>query len=121
MYYIQSKLNPADLGTKFERFHDVYKEIGDDSLFRKGPECLELGIEEAVRRKQLIPIDKIMPSQREKESAALEMIKLHQLVITKNRAEGLKKPICPTIGGKNILLSGYARKSTKTFCQILTY
>ena len=28
---------------------------------------------------------------------------------------------CPVIGGKNILLSGYARKSAKTFCQILTY
>ena len=64
MYYIQSKLNPADLGTKFEKFYEVYKEIGDDSLFRKGPEYLKLGIEEAVRRKQLIPIDKIMPSQK---------------------------------------------------------
>ena len=90
MFYIQSNLNPADLGTKFDRFQNVYKEIGDDSLFRKGPACLEFGVEEAVRRKQLIPIDKIMPSQREKESAALEMIKLHQLVLTKNRGERLK-------------------------------
>ena len=87
MYYIQSKLNPADLGTKFDRFQDVYKQIGNDSLFRKGPVCLEFGVEEAVRKKQLIPIDKIMPLQREKESAALEMIKLHQLVLTKSRGE----------------------------------
>ena len=74
----------------------MYKEIGDDSLFRKGPECLKFGIEEAVRRKQLIPIDKIMPSQIEKESAALEIIKLHQLVITKNRTESLKRSIGPS-------------------------
>ena len=37
-----------------------------------------------------------MPSQREKESAALEIIKLHQLVITKNRAESLKKSVGPS-------------------------
>ena len=95
MYYIQSKFNPADLGTKFDRFHNVYKEIGDDSLFRKGPACLEFGIEEAVRKKLLIPIDSICPTQQEKESAALEMIKLHQLVLTKNRGERLKKSIGP--------------------------
>ena len=95
MFYIQSKHNPADLGTKFEKFYEVYKDIGDDSLFRRGPDCLKLGIEEAVRRKQLIPIDKIMPSQIEKESAALEIIKLHQLVITKNRTENLRKSADP--------------------------
>ena len=39
MYYIKSKLNPADLGTKFDKFHRTYEEIGDDSLFRKGPAC----------------------------------------------------------------------------------
>ena len=96
MYYIQSKFNPANLGTKFDRFHNVYKEIGDDSLFRRGPACLEFGIEEAVRKKQLIPIDSICPTQQEKDSAALEMIKLHQLVLTKNRDESLKKSVSPT-------------------------
>ena len=82
MYYIRSKLNPADLGTKFDRFHKTYEEIGDDSLFRRGPACLEQGIEEAVRMKDLIPIDCISPSQKEKDLAALEVIKLHQLVLT---------------------------------------
>ena len=82
MYYIKSKFNPADLGTKFDRFHNAYKNLGDDSLFRKGPACLKLGIEEAVRRKELIPIDNISPSPEEKDLAALEVIKLHQLVIT---------------------------------------
>ena len=76
MYYIKSKLNPADLGTKFDKFHRTYEEIGDDSLFRKGPACLEQGIEEAVRRKDLIPIDSISPSQKEKDLAALDFIKL---------------------------------------------
>ena len=82
MYYIKSKLNPADLGTKFDKFHRTYEDIGDDSLFRKGPTCLKYGVEEAVRKKDLIPIDSISPSQEEKDSAALEVIKLHQLVLT---------------------------------------
>ena len=64
---------------------------------------MESGIEEAVRKKQLIPIDSICPTQQEKESAALEMIKLHQLVLTKNRGERLKKSIGPTEAGVNIL------------------
>ena len=95
MYYIKSKLNPADLGTKFERFSKTYENIGDDSLFMKGPACLEYGIEEAVKRKDLIPIDSIMPTQNEKDLAALEVIKLHQLVLTKNRKENLRKPVSP--------------------------
>ena len=55
MYYIKSKQNPADLGTKFDRFHVTYEEIGDDSLFRKGPACLVHGIEEAVKMKKSDP------------------------------------------------------------------
>ena len=92
MYYIRSKQNPADLGTKFDRFHVTYEEIGDDSLFRKGPACLVHGIEEAVKMKNLIPINSISPSQKEKDLAALEVIKLHQLVLTKDRNELLKNP-----------------------------
>ena len=95
MYYIKSKLNPADLSTKFDKFHRTYEDIGDDSLFRKGPACLEHGIEEAVRRKDLIPIDSISPSQKEKDLAALEVIKLHKLVLTQNRKEKLRKPVSP--------------------------
>ena len=95
MYYIKSKLNPADLGTKFDKFHRVYEDIGDDSLFRKGPVCLKYGIEEAVRRKDLIPIHSISPSQEEKDSATLEIIKLHQLVLTQDRKEKLRKPVTP--------------------------
>ena len=49
----------------------------------------------AVRRKDLIPIDSISPTQNEKDSAALEVIKLHQLVLTKDREENLRKPISP--------------------------
>ena len=95
MYYIKSKSNPADLDTKFDRFHNTYKHLGDDSLFRKGPECLKLGIEEAVRRKELIPIGNISPSPEERNLAALEVIKLHQLVITQDRKENLKKKVTP--------------------------
>ena len=72
-----------------------YEEIGDDSLFRKGPACLKYGIEEAVRRKDLIPIYSISPSQEEKDSAALEVIKLHQLVLTQDRKKKLRKPVTP--------------------------
>ena len=55
MYYIRSKDNPADLGTKFEKFHNTYQNLGDDSLFRKGPDCLRMGIEEAVKSNKLDP------------------------------------------------------------------
>ena len=65
-------------------------------MFRKGLKCLKLGIEEAVRRKNLIPIDNISPSSEEKDAAALETIKLHQLVITQDRKENLKKHVTPS-------------------------
>ena len=93
MYYIRSKDNPADLGTKFEKFHNTYQNFGDDSLFRKGPECLRMGIEKAVKSNKLVPINKISPTQLEKDMAALEVIKLHQLVITENQEENLVKNI----------------------------
>ena len=40
MYYIRSKENPSDMGTKFENFKQAYQMLDDDSLFRKGPKCL---------------------------------------------------------------------------------
>ena len=96
MYYIRSKDNPADIGTKFDKFQNTYKILGDDSLFRKGPSCLRLGIEEAVRQNELIPIGKISPTTTEKDLAALEVIKVHQLVITENQEENLVKTIEPS-------------------------
>ena len=53
MYYIKSEDNPADIGTKFNKFLNTYKCLGDDSLFRQGPKCLKAGIEEAVRQNEL--------------------------------------------------------------------
>ena len=91
-----SEDNPADLGTKFDKFHNTYRCLGDDSPFRRGPDCLRLGIEEAVKRKELVPISKISPTATEKDLAALEVIKLHQLVITQNQEENLKKTIEPS-------------------------
>merc|ERR1712131_351042 len=67
MFYIKSGDNPADIGTKFSRFQNTFKILGDDSLFRQGHRCLKQGIEEAVRRNELIPIDKISPTSEEKE------------------------------------------------------
>ena len=94
--FIKSKDNPADLGTKFEKFQNTYKFLGDDSLFRRGTECLRLGIEEAVKQNELIPISKISPTTKEKDLAALEIVKLHQLVITENQEERLIKTIEPS-------------------------
>ena len=71
MCYIKSKDNPADLGTKFEKFHNTYQNLGDDLLFRKGPDCLRMGIEEAVKSNKLVPISKISPTPLEKDMAAL--------------------------------------------------
>ena len=93
MYYIKSEENPADLGTKFKNFSNTYLALTDESLFRRGPECLKMGIEAAVSANRLVPIDKISPTQIEKNMAALEVVKLHQLVITENRDENLKKEL----------------------------
>ena len=87
MYFIKSEENPADLGTKFKNFSNTYLALTDESLFRRGPECLKMGIEAAVSSNRLVPIDKISPSQVEKDMAALEVVKLHQLVITENQDE----------------------------------
>ena len=91
MYYIKSKENPADLGTNFKYFNQTYQMLDDDSLFRNGPECLKMGIKEAVTSKRLIPIDKISLSKVEKDMAALEVVKLHQLVITENKNKNFMK------------------------------
>ena len=50
-----------------------------------------MGIKVAVTSKRLMPIDKISPSQVEKDMAALEVVKLHQLVITENKNENFMK------------------------------
>ena len=89
MFYIKSGDNPADMGTKFIRFQNTFKNLGDDSLFRQGPRCLKKGIQEAIRSNELIPVDKISPTNEEKDLAALEVVKLHQLVITHQREENL--------------------------------
>ena len=73
--------------------HNTYLALNDESLFRKGPECLKMGIKAAVSSNRLVPIDKISPTPLEKDMAALEVVKLHQLVITENRDENLKKEI----------------------------
>ena len=52
-------------------------------------------IEEAVRRNELIPIEKISSTSEEKDSAALEVVKLHQLVITDHQDENLTKAVEP--------------------------
>ena len=82
VYYIKSKDNPSDLGTKFDHFKHAYQMLDDNSLFRNGPKCLEKGIEAAVASKRLIPLDNISLMAEEKALAALEIVKFHKLVIT---------------------------------------
>ena len=65
--------------------------LNDDPLFRNGPECLKMAIKAAVTSKRLIPIDKISLSKVEKDMAALEVVKLHQLVITEYKNENFMK------------------------------
>merc|ERR1711872_262181 len=93
MFYIKSEDNPADLGTKFTKFQNTYQKLGDESLFRQGPRCLRKGLKKAIEDKDLIPATEINPTKTEKESASLEIVKLHQLVITNDRNEEIKKPI----------------------------
>ena len=92
MFYIKSEANPADLGTKFTKFQNTYQKLGDDSLFRQGPKCLRKGLNKAIEDKDLIPATELNPSKVEKESASLEVVKLHQLVITNDRHEDIIKP-----------------------------
>merc|ERR1712131_356324 len=93
MFYIKSEANPADLGTKFTKFQNTYQKLGDESLFRQGPRCLRKGLKKAIEDKDLIPATEVNPTKTEKDSASLEVVKLHQLVITNDRNEELKKPI----------------------------
>ena len=74
MYYIKSKDNPADLSTNFDQFYNTYQNLGDDSQFRSGPDCLKMGIEKAVESNKLVPISKISPTTLEKHMAALEVV-----------------------------------------------
>merc|ERR1711872_852995 len=92
MFYIKSEANPADLGTKFTKFQNTYQKLGDESLFRQGPKCLRKGLNKAIEDKDLIPATELNPTKMEKESASLEVVKLHQLVITNDRNEDIVKP-----------------------------
>ena len=94
-YYIPSRKNPSDLGTKFEKFNDAYLLLDEDSLFRNGPECLRKGIEAAVESKELTPLSKLTLDADEKKLAALEVIKLNQLVITRNDGEEIPHALNP--------------------------
>ena len=91
-YYIRSKDNPSDLGTKFDNFKNAYHMLDENSLFRNGPECLKKEIEAAVASKKLIPLNKITLNAEEKALAALEVVKLHQLVITRDETENISQP-----------------------------
>merc|ERR1711872_733119 len=93
MFYIKSEDNPADLGTKFTKFQNTYQKLSDESLFRQGPKCLRKGLKKAIEDKDLIPASKVTPNTTEEKSASLEVVKLHQLVITNDREEDLRKPI----------------------------
>ena len=70
--------------------------LDENSLFRNGPECLKKGIEAAVASKELIPLNKMTLNAEEKALAALEVIKLHQLVITRDDTENIPHKIRPT-------------------------
>ena len=56
---------------------------------------LKKGIKKAIEAKDLIPANKVNPNSKEKESASLEIVKLHQLVITDQREENLKNLLSP--------------------------
>ena len=94
-YYIRSKDNPSDLGTKFDNFKNAYHMLDENSLFRNRPECLKNGIEAGVASKKLIPLNKITLNAEEKALAALEVVKLNQLVITRDETENLLQKIRP--------------------------
>ena len=85
-YYIRSRDNPSDLGTKFDNFKNAYLMLDEKSLFRNGPECLKKGIKAAVASKELIPLNKMTLNAEEKALATLEVVKLHQLVITRDNS-----------------------------------
>ena len=55
-----------------------------------------MGITAAVASKRLIPLDKISLSKDEKDLAALEVVKLHQLVITENKNKNFLMNINPS-------------------------
>ena len=64
IFYIKSAQNPSDLGTKFDKFRDVHRQLGEESLFRNGPQCLKKGIEAAIKAKDLVPLDQLTLSEK---------------------------------------------------------
>ena len=70
--------------------------LDENSLFRNGPECLKKGIEAAVASKKLIPLNNISLTAEEKALSALEVVKLHQLVITRDETENFSQRIRPS-------------------------
>ena len=69
--------------------------LDENPLFRNGPECLKKGIEAGVASKKLIPLNKITLIAEEKAVAALEVVKLNQLVIPRDETENLSQKIRP--------------------------
>ena len=56
---------------------------------------LKKGIEAAVASKKLIPLNNISLTDEEKALAALEVVKLHQLVINRDETENFSEKIRP--------------------------
>ena len=83
IYYIKSDSNPSDLGTKFDRFKDAHLQLGEESKFRNSPNCKNKGIDFVIASKDLVPLDRLTLSAEEKDIAALEIVKLHQLIVTR--------------------------------------
>ena len=76
-YYIRSENNPSDLGTKFNKFANIFLLLGEESKFRNGPPCLQKGLEAAVATGELIPLSQITLNADERAMAALEVVKLN--------------------------------------------
>ena len=91
-FYIKSNDNPSDLGTKFNKFADTFLLLGEESRFRNGPPCLQKGLEAAVTTGELIPLSQITLNAEEKAMAALEVVKLNQLIILDNDGEDTMTP-----------------------------
>ena len=77
-FYLETKQNPSDLGTKFTSFEDSYLKMTDTSTFRTGPASMKDGLDKAKINKNIINISDLAVDQQSKNVATAQLTEFDQ-------------------------------------------
>ena len=69
VFYLETKQNPSDLGTKFNSFEDSYLKMTDTSTFRTGPAFMKDGLAKAKLNNNIINISDMTVDPQSKNVA----------------------------------------------------